>query len=141
MCRLRLIGAYAPVGGSEVKELLVPSHFKWVNPPPLMGVSRSFPSFDGSSFLSFPSLDGRGLRGGCNKQFIRTASLSACNAQAGKTLCVLVNTSLFQNLRTLNPWLLSHSSLSVSFFVSTACCPPSTSMIRRFYPSFSDTLS
>jgi len=44
----------------------------------------------------FPSLDGRGLRGGCDKQFIRTASLPAClpvrartqtgNAQAGKNL-------------------------------------------------------
>ena len=42
----------------------------------------------------FPSLDGRGLRGGCDKQFIRTAP---------KIPCVLVNTSLFQNLTTLNP--------------------------------------
>jgi len=62
-----------------------------------------FLSLDGSFFLSFPSLDGRGLRGGCNKQFIRTASLSACNAPAGKTPYVFVNTSSFQNLRTLNP--------------------------------------
>ena len=53
-----------------------------------------FPSLDGNFSISFPSLDGRGLRGGCDKQFIRTAP---------KTPCVLVNTSLFQNLTTLNP--------------------------------------
>jgi hypothetical protein len=52
--------------------------------PPLVGISF-FPSLDGRLSHSFPSLDGRGLRGGCNKQFIRTTSLSACNAQAGNT--------------------------------------------------------
>jgi len=54
----------------------------------------SSPYLDGKFPLSSPSLDGRGLRGGCDKQFIRIIS---------KTPFVLVNTSLFQNLRTLNP--------------------------------------
>ena len=62
-------------GKNRCKKLRVLFHFKCVNFSPLMGVSlfpilrwKLFPLFlflDGSLSLSFPSLDGRGLRGGC----------------------------------------------------------------------------
>jgi hypothetical protein len=65
-----------------------------------------------------------GVRGGWRRQLILMVS---------STPSKFCKTSLFQNLKTLNPWLRSHSSLKKSLsFSSSACWPPSTSITRRF---------
>jgi hypothetical protein len=85
-----------------------------------------------NQFQSFsPPLMG-GVRGGWRRQ------LSLMVSSTPSKFC---KTSLFQNRKTLNPWLRSHASRRISLsFSSSACCPPSTSISRRLSKATKSTM-